>query len=132
MFLQAVCEETVCVLFISGASASFLVWDGCMFAAVSRKITCQASWKLRPFFRCALKQQVSPFPHPSLRLIWDWKGLLSWLRPRLQLSSQHRDGIRWTGPEHQTHVKHKSPPSLHLVTTTSSGVVPRQSKSGFV
>lgn len=42
-------------------------------------------------------------PHPSLRLIWDWKGLSSWLRPRLQLSSQHRDGIRWTGPEHQTY-----------------------------
>lgn len=45
----------------------------------------------------------SHFPHPSQRLIWDWKGLLSWLWPRLQLSSQHRDGIRWTGPERHTH-----------------------------
>lgn len=50
-----------------------------------------------------LKYQLYFFyPHPSLRLIWDWKGLLPWLRPRLQLSSQHRDGIRWTGPEQHT------------------------------
>lgn len=52
VFLQSDCEEAACVLFISGANASFLVWYECIFAAVSKKITCQASWKLRLFFRC--------------------------------------------------------------------------------
>lgn len=59
--------------------------------------------KKKPTPKNSLKISVVFFyPHPSLRLIWDWKGLLPWLRPRLQLSSQHRDGIRWTGPEQHT------------------------------
>lgn len=62
------------------------------------------------------------FPHPSLRLVWDWKGLLSRLRPRLQLSSQHRDGIRWTGPEHRTHthIKHHLLVQSHNEATIQS------------
>lgn len=42
------------------------------------------------------------FSYPSLRLISDWNGLSSRLRPRLHLSSQQSDGTR-TGPERHRH-----------------------------